>query len=92
MEATPKADSSKEEKESDANKNQEDSGTEEEAKEEEGQQGQKQEELPKEAGEKKVILHGLDVQIPKGSLVAVVGRVGAGKSTLLSSILGETEK
>ena len=32
------------------------------------------------------------LQIPRGSLVCVVGRVGAGKSTLLSGLLGETKK
>ena len=30
--------------------------------------------------------------IPKGSLVAVVGRVGYGKSSLVSAILGEMDK
>ena len=34
----------------------------------------------------------INLNIPKGSLVAVVGQVGCGKSTLLSSLLGETEK
>ena len=34
----------------------------------------------------------INVNIPSGSLVAVVGQVGCGKSTLLSSLLGETEK
>ena len=32
------------------------------------------------------------MNIPSGSLVAVVGQVGCGKSTLLSSLLGETDK
>ena len=32
------------------------------------------------------------MNIPSGSLVAVVGQVGCGKSTLLSALLGETEK
>ncbi len=31
----------------------------------------------------------IDLEVKRGSLVAVVGRVGSGKSTLLSSILGE---
>ena len=34
----------------------------------------------------------MNLNIPSGSLVAVVGQVGCGKSTLLSSLLGETEK
>ncbi len=41
---------------------------------------------------KRVTLCCIDLQIPKGSLVAIVGKVGSGKSTLLSSILNETEK
>lgn len=34
----------------------------------------------------------LDIQVPKGTLVAVVGPVGCGKSSLLSALLGEMEK
>ena len=34
----------------------------------------------------------IDLEIPKGKLVAVVGQVGAGKSSLVSAILGEMEK
>lgn len=34
----------------------------------------------------------LNVCIPEGSLVAVVGHVGSGKSSLLSALLGEMEK
>lgn len=34
----------------------------------------------------------LNIQIPKGSLVAVVGPVGCGKSSLVSALLGEMEK
>ncbi|XP_023680988.2 multidrug resistance-associated protein 1 [Paramormyrops kingsleyae] len=34
----------------------------------------------------------ISVQVPRGSLVAVVGHVGSGKSSLLSAVLGETEK
>ncbi|XP_078381052.1 multidrug resistance-associated protein 1-like [Oculina patagonica] len=37
-------------------------------------------------------LHGINLNIPTGSLVAVVGQVGCGKSTLLSSLLGDTVK
>lgn len=32
------------------------------------------------------------MNIPKSSLIAVVGRVGSGKSSLLSALLGEMEK
>jgi ABC-type branched-subunit amino acid transport system ATPase component len=34
----------------------------------------------------------IDLEVPKGKLVAVVGQVGSGKSSLLSAILGEMEK
>uniref|UniRef100_A0A674EB55 ABC-type glutathione-S-conjugate transporter n=1 Tax=Salmo trutta TaxID=8032 RepID=A0A674EB55_SALTR len=34
----------------------------------------------------------INVCVPQGSLVAVVGHVGSGKSSLLSAMLGETEK
>uniref|UniRef100_A0A668AVN9 Multidrug resistance-associated protein 1 n=1 Tax=Myripristis murdjan TaxID=586833 RepID=A0A668AVN9_9TELE len=37
-------------------------------------------------------LRSLNVCIPEGSLVAVVGHVGSGKSSLLSALLGEMEK
>ncbi|XP_006972048.1 ATP-binding cassette sub-family C member 3 [Peromyscus maniculatus bairdii] len=37
-------------------------------------------------------LHSLNIQIPKGALVAVVGPVGCGKSSLVSALLGEMEK
>ncbi|XP_053766774.1 ATP-binding cassette sub-family C member 3 isoform X2 [Desmodus rotundus] len=37
-------------------------------------------------------LHSLDIQVPKGALVVVVGPVGCGKSSLLSALLGEMEK
>ncbi|NWW64585.1 MRP1 protein, partial [Ifrita kowaldi] len=38
------------------------------------------------------ILKNLNVSIPEGSLVAVVGQVGSGKSSFLSAVLGEMEK
>ena len=34
----------------------------------------------------------VNMNIPSGSLVAVVGQVGCGKTTLLSALLGETER
>lgn len=34
----------------------------------------------------------LDIQVPKGALVAVVGPVGCGKTSLVSALLGEMEK
>ncbi|KAK7488019.1 hypothetical protein BaRGS_00020764, partial [Batillaria attramentaria] len=37
-------------------------------------------------------LRGIDLEVPKGKLVAVVGQVGSGKSSLVSAILGEMEK
>lgn len=40
----------------------------------------------------KPTLTDINVNVPKGGLVAVVGMVGSGKSSLLSSMLGEMEK
>uniref|UniRef100_A0A8C9E3W6 Multidrug resistance-associated protein 1-like n=1 Tax=Phocoena sinus TaxID=42100 RepID=A0A8C9E3W6_PHOSS len=34
----------------------------------------------------------LNIKIPEGALVAVIGQVGSGKSSLLSAVLGEMEK
>ena len=34
----------------------------------------------------------MSLQIPSGSLVAIVGQVGCGKSSLLSALLGDAEK
>uniref|UniRef100_A0AC11APY1 Uncharacterized protein n=1 Tax=Ovis aries TaxID=9940 RepID=A0AC11APY1_SHEEP len=38
------------------------------------------------------VLKDLNIRIPEGALVAVVGQVGSGKSSVLSAILGEMEK
>ena len=37
-------------------------------------------------------LHGIELKVKKGSLVAVVGTVGSGKSSLLSAIVGEMKR
>ena len=41
--------------------------------------------------DKKISLKNISLEIPKNSLVAIVGQVGSGKSSLLSAILGEME-
>uniref|UniRef100_A0A5S6Q8F7 ABC-type glutathione-S-conjugate transporter n=1 Tax=Trichuris muris TaxID=70415 RepID=A0A5S6Q8F7_TRIMR len=38
------------------------------------------------------VLHGLDLDIPRGKCVAIIGKVGAGKSSVCSAILGEMHK
>lgn len=43
-------------------------------------------------GSDEPVLHNINISIPSGSLVAVVGSVGSGKSSLLSAFLGEMEK
>uniref|UniRef100_A0A8C3KPA4 ABC-type glutathione-S-conjugate transporter n=1 Tax=Calidris pygmaea TaxID=425635 RepID=A0A8C3KPA4_9CHAR len=44
-------------------------------------------------GDKRLpFLSRIDLTVPQGSLLAVVGQVGAGKSSLLSALLGELEK
>lgn len=39
-----------------------------------------------------VVLRNINLQVPSGALVAVVGTVGSGKSSLISAILGELDK
>ncbi|XP_039892470.1 ATP-binding cassette sub-family C member 3 isoform X1 [Simochromis diagramma] len=38
------------------------------------------------------VLHNINVMVPQGSLLAVVGHVGCGKSSLISALLGDMEK
>ncbi|XP_071039987.1 multidrug resistance-associated protein 1 [Parasteatoda tepidariorum] len=40
-------------------------------------------------GEEECTLHDIELHIPKGKLVAVIGSVGSGKSSLLSALLGD---
>ncbi|XP_077359163.1 ATP-binding cassette sub-family C member 3 isoform X2 [Festucalex cinctus] len=44
------------------------------------------------AKEDSPVLHDINVLVPQGSLLAVVGHVGCGKSSLISALLGEMEK
>lgn len=39
-----------------------------------------------------VTLTNINLEIPRGALVTVVGKVGSGKSSLLASLLGEMPK
>ncbi|KAJ3273542.1 hypothetical protein HDV01_004309 [Terramyces sp. JEL0728] len=41
---------------------------------------------------KAVGIKNINIKIPKGKLVAIVGAVGSGKSTLLNSLIGETRR
>lgn len=38
------------------------------------------------------VLKNLNLHIPRGSLVAIVGGVGSGKTSLLSALLGDMDK
>jgi ATP-binding cassette, subfamily C (CFTR/MRP), member 1 len=53
--------------------------------EEKGKDGEKEDEKP-------FALEGLKLNIPKGSFVAIVGRVGSGKSSLLQAMIGEMKR
>ncbi|XP_042908219.1 multidrug resistance-associated protein 1-like [Parasteatoda tepidariorum] len=44
------------------------------------------------AGEEDCTLHDIELHIPKGKLVAVIGPVGSGKSSLLSAMLGDINR
>ncbi|XP_051968146.1 ATP-binding cassette sub-family C member 3-like isoform X3 [Xyrauchen texanus] len=44
------------------------------------------------AKQEQVTLENINVMVPQGSLLAVVGHVGCGKSSLVSALLGEMEK
>ena len=46
----------------------------------------------KEKTDNAATLVNISVRIPRGSLVAVVGRVGSGKSSLLSGLLGDIDR
>lgn len=39
-----------------------------------------------------LILKNINLRIPEGSLVAVVGSIGSGKSSLISALLGDVPK
>jgi len=39
-----------------------------------------------------VVYNSINLRVPRGSLLAVVGQVGSGKSSIVSAILGEMEK
>lgn len=43
-------------------------------------------------GDEEVVLKNINMQVKRGSLVAVVGTVGSGKSSLVSAYLGEMDK
>ncbi|KAI0646268.1 multidrug resistance-associated ABC transporter [Trametes meyenii] len=49
-------------------------------------------EKAKESEEKPFALKDVKLKIPKGSFVAIVGRVGSGKSSLLQALIGEMRK
>ena len=42
--------------------------------------------------DEKPILENINLEIPQGKLVAIIGQVGSGKSSLLSAVIGEMEK
>ena len=43
------------------------------------------------SAEQQLCLRGIDAELPRGKLTAIVGPVGAGKSSLLAALLGELE-
>ncbi|KAI0746725.1 multidrug resistance-associated ABC transporter [Daedaleopsis nitida] len=49
-------------------------------------------EKEKESEEKPFELNNVKLRVPKGSFVAIVGRVGSGKSSLLQALIGEMRK
>ena len=39
-----------------------------------------------------LVCYSINISVPEGSLVAVVGQVGTGKSSLISAMIGDMEK
>ena len=50
-----------------------------------------EEDKPVEELDSKATLRNINLQVPEGSFVAIVGNVGSGKSSVLSALLGEME-
>jgi len=44
--------------------------------------------FPQGGGEDRNVLNGIDLEVPKGQTVSIIGSNGAGKSTLLNAIAG----
>ena len=55
-------------------------------------ENEKSQDKEKESDEKPFQLNGLKVNIPRGSFVAIVGRVGSGKSSFLQALTGEMRR
>jgi ABC-type transporter Mla maintaining outer membrane lipid asymmetry ATPase subunit MlaF len=55
-------------------------------------EGEEDERNVEEAPVLEIVLKGINTEVQRGVLAAVVGTVGSGKSLLLSRIMGEMEK